>query len=290
MRHWLDQGCPREKLVLGIPTYGRSFSLASDAISVGSPASGPGTKGPFTDEAGFLAYYEICEQVNTNTLIPVTDPTGNMGPVAHGGGQWVGYDDTTSVAAKAELIKTKGWAGAAVWTLDLDDFNNVCCGGVNPLLSTVSRALRGVGEVGGGCGRPAPPVTPPPSSLTTTERYDDGSKTSSTARPPPHIAAETTSRTTTVRSTTSGWQSSTSGWEDYKWSPNPDDYEYEYSGQWADKSQGSSTESNSAASSCREGERYPDPGDCQKYFTCERGQLQLQACAGGLYWNKEEDR
>merc|ERR1711974_513368 len=37
-------------------------------------------------------------------------------------------------------------------------------------------------------------------------------------------------------------------------------------------------------------ERYPDPGDCQKYFTCQRGQLQLQACAGGLYWNKEEDR
>merc|ERR1719295_2536503 len=116
--------------------------------------------------------------------------------------------------------------------------------GVNPLLSTVSRALRGVGEVGGGCGRPAPPVTPPPSSLTTTERYDDGSKTTSTARPPPSIApivAETTSRITTVRSTTSGWQSSTSGWDDYKWSSNPDDYEYEYSGQWADNSHKSST-------------------------------------------------
>ena len=124
MRHWLDQGCPREKLVLGIPTYGRSFSLSSDAIAVGSPASGPGTKGPFTNEPGFLAYYEICKQVNTNTLIPVTDPTGKMGPVAHGGGQWVGYDDPAMAAVKADYVVEMGLGGAMFWDLPSDDFNN----------------------------------------------------------------------------------------------------------------------------------------------------------------------
>ena len=124
VRHWLDQGCPPEKLVLGIPTYGRSFALASDSIAVGSPASGPGTKGPFTNEPGFLAYYEICKQVNTNTLIPVTDPTGKMGPVAHGRGQWVGYDDPAMAAVKANYVLEMGLGGAMFWDLPSDDFNN----------------------------------------------------------------------------------------------------------------------------------------------------------------------
>ena len=291
MGYYESLGAPKSKLVMGIPFYGQSFTTRGGASEYGAAVSGPGKAGKYTQQKGMLAYHEICALIQKGTLRKESANTWR-GPYAYGGGQWVGYDDTTSVAAKAELIKTKGWAGAAVWTLDLDDFNNVCCGGVNPLLSTVSRALRGVGEVGGGCGRPAPPATPPPSSLTTTERYDDGSKTSTTARPPPPVApvvAETTSQTTTARTTTSGWQSTTSGWEDYKWTPGDYD-QYEYSGQWADNSQESSTPGNSAASACREGERYPDPGDCQKYFTCERGQLQLQACAGGLYWNKDEDR
>ena len=124
MRHWLDQGCPHKKLVLGIPTYGRSFTLASDAIDVGSPASGPGTQGPLTNEAGFLAYAEICRQVNRNTLTPVTDSTGKMGPFAHGGGQWVGYDDPAMAAVKANYVVEMGLGGAMFWDLPSDDFNN----------------------------------------------------------------------------------------------------------------------------------------------------------------------
>ena len=124
VRHWLDQGCPHEKLVVGIPTYGRSFTLSSDAIAVGSPASGPGTKGPFTNEAGFLAYAEICRQVDRNTLTPVTDSTGEMGPFAHGGRQWVGYDDPAMAAVKANYVVEMGLGGAMFWDLPSDDFNN----------------------------------------------------------------------------------------------------------------------------------------------------------------------
>lgn len=47
-------------MVLGIPTYGRSYTLFnSDATDIGSPADGPGDQGDATREKGYLAYYEV---------------------------------------------------------------------------------------------------------------------------------------------------------------------------------------------------------------------------------------
>lgn len=45
---------------LGMPTYGRTFTLANtEKFTVNSPASGGGKAGEHTKEAGFLAYYEV---------------------------------------------------------------------------------------------------------------------------------------------------------------------------------------------------------------------------------------
>lgn len=55
----LRQGAPADKLVMGIPAFGRSFTLASSNSGVGAPISGPGLPGLFTKEEGTLAYYEV---------------------------------------------------------------------------------------------------------------------------------------------------------------------------------------------------------------------------------------
>ena len=59
---WHQQGAPLEKLLLGTPFYGRSFTLTGRGTEPGAPSSGAGGEpGQFTEEAGFLAYYEICQ-------------------------------------------------------------------------------------------------------------------------------------------------------------------------------------------------------------------------------------
>lgn len=73
MNYWRDNGTPSEKLRMGFPAYGRTFRLTSTNTSVGAPANGPASAGPYTREAGFWAYYEVTYylqklQLNTDFL------------------------------------------------------------------------------------------------------------------------------------------------------------------------------------------------------------------------------
>lgn len=60
MEYWRDQGAPAEKLLMGFPTYGRSLKLSSSSTTgLCASISGAGTPGPYTEEAGYWAYFEV---------------------------------------------------------------------------------------------------------------------------------------------------------------------------------------------------------------------------------------
>lgn len=64
MKLWEKLGAPKDKIVVGMGTYGRSFTLASlSNYGMNAPTSGGGTAGEFTKESGFLAFYEICQMM-----------------------------------------------------------------------------------------------------------------------------------------------------------------------------------------------------------------------------------
>ena len=42
VKYWIQLGAPKEKINLGIPTYGRTFKLSTSQNGLGAPASGPG--------------------------------------------------------------------------------------------------------------------------------------------------------------------------------------------------------------------------------------------------------
>lgn len=57
---YLSQGAPASKLVLGLPLYGRTFTLSDRSrTGINSPVSGGGLAGQHTKEPGFLGYNEV---------------------------------------------------------------------------------------------------------------------------------------------------------------------------------------------------------------------------------------
>lgn len=143
MHYWMEKGAPAKKLIMGVPLYGQSFGLVDNTKrGLNEKAYGPGEAGKFTRAAGFLAYYEICEKVNTGGYTVVRDEDGRIGPYAYKGTQWVSYDDVEDIRRKSQFIKKLGLGGGMVWALDLDDFRGRCGCGKHPLLRTMNQELR----------------------------------------------------------------------------------------------------------------------------------------------------
>lgn len=138
-RYWVSKGCPKNKLVIGIPTYGRSFTLATENSAVGAPTSGAGSAGTYTKEPGFVSYYEVCSLRDSSDFwIPEQKV-----PYKVAGNQWIGYDNIQSVSEKATYARKEGYGGVMNWALDLDDFTGTLCGqGPYPLWSAVNNACQ----------------------------------------------------------------------------------------------------------------------------------------------------
>ncbi|XP_076290346.1 uncharacterized protein LOC143213900 isoform X3 [Lasioglossum baleicum] len=143
INYLLKKGASPEKIILGIPTYGRSYTLFNrDATELGAPADGPGTEGDATREKGYLAYYEICESLSQSDDWEVVQPNSKaMGPYAFKDDQWVGYDDEDIVKLKAKYANEKNLGGIMFWTIDNDDFRGKCHDRPYPLIEAAKQAL-----------------------------------------------------------------------------------------------------------------------------------------------------
>ncbi len=144
VRHWLKSGAPKEKLILGLATYGRTFRLEKASESMpGDKAVGPGDLGRFSAEGGFLTYYEICKKVKEDGWFVRYD-RDQATVYAHKGVQWVSFDDVSTLARKADYFKEMDLGGVMFWSLDTDDFKGEFCGqGKYPLIKSVLKALSG---------------------------------------------------------------------------------------------------------------------------------------------------
>lgn len=172
LHFWLQSGMDRSKIMMGIPFYGRTFTLRSSRDSEPfSIADGEGLKGNITNIPGVLSFYETCQLIqerrskqleemlqkqdihDTNSLFKeprrVWDEEWKAPYFVHDL-DWVSYEDVDSILEKGLFVLQEGLGGAMVWSLDHDDVSGVC--GVKegkegkfPLLKTLSKTL-GINE------------------------------------------------------------------------------------------------------------------------------------------------
>ncbi|XP_006866057.1 PREDICTED: oviduct-specific glycoprotein [Chrysochloris asiatica] len=140
MNYWRKLGAPSEKLIMGLPTYGRTYCLLKTSETwLGAMATGPAPPGKYTKQSGFLAYFEICNFVQRAKKRWIDN---QFVPYAYQGKKWIGYDDASSFSYKALFIKREHFGGAMVWTLDLDDVKGTFCGnGPFPLVHILKNLL-----------------------------------------------------------------------------------------------------------------------------------------------------
>ncbi|XP_075977465.1 chitinase 6 isoform X1 [Anticarsia gemmatalis] len=285
IKFYLENGADANKLVLGIPTYGRSYTLFNaDAVEIGSPADGPGDQGDATREKGYLAYYEICEALKPkekkrrqtsdedsdeyeeeeeepwSVMHPNPDA---MGPVAYKGNQWVGYDDMDIVKKKAEYVAENGLGGIMFWSIDNDDFRGSCHGKPYPLIEAAKEAYF--------------------QRLGTTDNAVAVKKPTAVTRAPGRRKSKprstTTTTTTTPKPTTKANKRTTSTTPSWNITPEPP-----------------TTPDPGSDFKCVDEGFYPHPRDCKKYFWClDSGPSNLGivahqfTCPSGLYFNKAAD-
>lgn len=290
-------GASKEKLIVGVPFYGQTFTLSSTKAGQGfnSPADGPGEPGEVTNQPGMLAYNEICNRLRRPGWKMGKDSSGKSGPYATDANQWVGFDDAEAISLKTKYVINAGYGGVAAWTVDLDDFSNRCCLEPFPLLRSINRAfgrLNTPPPKGNDCTRPPLPVTPVPPLMIATVDMGAAGIPQSTFEP-------TTTRRTTSYTTTSPWWTSTK-----RPSTTAEPTITRTTTRRTTITTNRPTTENSnfeeeevaipvpvnvmpvtIGGECTPGEHRAHPTECNQYLVCSNTGLLTQYCPGGLHWN-----
>jgi chitinase len=127
---WLRRGMPAEKLLLGLPYYGKAFQAMTGPgpnpaypgrfapIDPSRNTSGNCAQGTWTDTSD-LSYWDLAQRyVNLNGWTRYWDAEQKV-PFLYKdqGSYWITYDDPASIAGKAEYARINNLGGVFVWEL-----------------------------------------------------------------------------------------------------------------------------------------------------------------------------
>lgn len=118
IKEWIRKGFPVNKLVLGLPYHGYSWTLADPKDNaIGAPA-----KGMAISADGSISYKLIKEFINSYGAISVFNSTYVVN-YCTSQSFWIGFDDVEAIKTKVSYAREKGLLGYIVWQVPNDDTN-----------------------------------------------------------------------------------------------------------------------------------------------------------------------
>ncbi|KAH9514440.1 Chitinase-3-like protein 1 [Bulinus truncatus] len=139
-RYWQLLGAPKRKINIGVALSGVAYKIDKPYMHyIGSAARGPGEAGEFTNVAGTLSYFEVCQYLNAGASV-YRSRDQEVPHLVHDH-EWVGFEDSQSLQAKVRYVLENQFGGLAIWSIDLDDYSGEYCGTVSyPLLAAINQA------------------------------------------------------------------------------------------------------------------------------------------------------
>lgn len=151
VNYMLSHGVDANKLVLGLPTYGRTFKLLDEnenSDNLGAATAETAFSGPYTNEDGFMGYNEVCMEItNLNSSWTEHWDENSQTPFAKNGVKVVSFDNQRSITEKVKFAMHKDLGGVMFWSIDTDDFRGDCVTEENQdkeaflLLQSANRAI-----------------------------------------------------------------------------------------------------------------------------------------------------
>lgn len=143
---WINDGVPKYKLIPGIATYGRTFTLnnpANNGVNAKTKKDHPlGYGANFTKTDGYMDYIETCRRVkHFNWKRKWVNYAAT--PYIYYEDQWISYDDVDSVDVKAKWFRAHWFGGIFVWSVDADDYLGNCGGELFPMVHAAWKAFKG---------------------------------------------------------------------------------------------------------------------------------------------------
>lgn len=116
---WFD-GLNPAKVNFGTAYYGRGYTLADTTCAyIGCSFTGPSDPGPCTDFAGVISLIEIETLIEEKGIVPELLQSSMMKQISWDN-QWIGYDDTETIALKKQWASKLCFGGTMIWSVDFN--------------------------------------------------------------------------------------------------------------------------------------------------------------------------
>ncbi|KAI3973714.1 hypothetical protein MKX01_031134 [Papaver californicum] len=124
IQEWIESGMPPEKLVMGLPLYGRTWKLKDQNDNgIGAAAVDTGPEDTKYDQ-GYMLYYNVVTFNDNRNATEVYDEETES-YYSYSGTDWISYDGEKSIQAKVKYAKDHHLGGYFFWAIGQDSRNSL---------------------------------------------------------------------------------------------------------------------------------------------------------------------